>query len=96
MIYAADRLWANVQAKRDFRHKASNSNPAEEGRAYLKPKKGWVGFNKERWEIWVRGLENGKEVVDEEVRALVERALEQVERVEDQGWRVRDDEKFAH
>jgi hypothetical protein len=41
-------------------------------------------------------LENGKEVVDEEVRALVERALEQVERVEDQGWRVRDDEKFAH
>jgi hypothetical protein len=48
MIYAADRLWANVQAKRDFRHKASNSNPAEEGRAYLKPKKGWVGFNKER------------------------------------------------
>jgi hypothetical protein len=51
MMYAADRLWANVQAKRDFRHKASNSNPAAEGDAYLKQKKGWVGFNKERWEI---------------------------------------------
>jgi hypothetical protein len=95
MTYAADRLWANVQAKRDFRHKASNSNPAAEGGAYLKQKKGWVGFNRERWEIWVRGLQNGKDEEDEEVRALVERALEQVERVQDQGWRVKDAEKYA-
>jgi hypothetical protein len=95
MIYAADRLWANVQTKRDFRHEASGSNPAEEGDAYLKPKKGWVGFNKARWEIWAKGLETGKKSEDEEVRALVERALEQVKRVEDQGWRVRDGEKYA-
>jgi hypothetical protein len=95
MIYAADRLWANVRAKRDFRHKIRNHNPAEEGDAYLKPKKGWGGFNKERWELWVKGLENGRDTTDEEVRALVERALEQVERVEDQGWRVKDSEKYA-
>jgi hypothetical protein len=95
MIYAADRLWANVLEKRDFRHKASGSNPAEEGRAYRKPKKGWFGFNKERWEIWVKGLENGQETNDTEVRALVERALEQVERVEDQSWRLKESEKYA-
>ncbi|KAF2127839.1 hypothetical protein P153DRAFT_377337 [Dothidotthia symphoricarpi CBS 119687] len=95
MIYAADRLWANVQMKRDFRHKASNTNPAEEGDAYLKPRKGWVGFNQERWGVWVRGLENGRNIEDQEARELVERALREVERVEDQAWRVKDEEKFA-
>jgi hypothetical protein len=95
MIYGADRLWANVQSKRDFRHKASSSNPAKEGKAYLKPKKEWVGFNKERWEIWVKGFENGKETEDGELRALVEEALKQIERVEDQGWRVKDGERYA-
>ncbi|KAF2637409.1 hypothetical protein P280DRAFT_102974 [Massarina eburnea CBS 473.64] len=95
MIYAADRLRANVQIKRDFRHKASNSNPAQEGDGYLKQNKKWVGFNQERWEIWVKGLENGREVEDDEARGLVERALKEVERVEDQGWRVKDEEKFA-
>ncbi|KAF2821941.1 hypothetical protein CC86DRAFT_448412 [Ophiobolus disseminans] len=95
MIYATDRLWANVQAKRDHRHKSSNSNPAKEGDAYLKQKKNWVGFNKERWDIWVKGLNEGREVEDEQTRALVERALEEVKRVEDQGWRLEEDEKFA-
>jgi hypothetical protein len=95
MIYATDRLWKNVLEKRDFRHKASGTNPAEEGRAYLKPKTGWIGFNKARWEVWVKGLENGRETNDTEVRALVERALEQVERVEDQSWRLTESEKYA-
>jgi hypothetical protein len=95
MIYAADKLWANVLEKRGFRHKASGHNPAEEGRAYRKPKRRWVGFNKTRWEIWVKGLENGQETNDPEVRALVERALEQVERVEDQSWRLTESEKYA-
>jgi hypothetical protein len=95
MIYAVDRLWKNVLEKRDFRHKASGDNPAEEGSAYRKLKKGWVGFNKERWEIWVKGLENGQDTTDTEVRALVERALEQVERVEDQSWRLKESEKYA-
>jgi hypothetical protein len=95
MIYAAERLWANVHTKSDYRHKGSNSNPAEEGAAYRKPKKGWIGFNQERWELWVKGLENGREAEDEDVRALVERALKQVERVRDQGWRVKDEEKYA-
>jgi hypothetical protein len=40
-------------------------------------------------------LQNGKDEEDEDVRALVERALEQVERVEDQGWRGKDAEKYA-
>jgi hypothetical protein len=48
MIYAADKLWANVIEKHDFRHKATGSGPAEEGSVYRKPKKGWVWFNKER------------------------------------------------
>jgi hypothetical protein len=95
MIYATDRLWKHVIEKRDFRHKASGTNPAEEGRAYLKPRTGWIGFNKARWEVWVKGLENGRETNDTEVRALVERALEQVERVEDQSWRLTESEKYA-
>ncbi|KAH6681570.1 hypothetical protein B0J14DRAFT_576665 [Halenospora varia] len=92
-IYAADRLWANVQMKRDFRHKPSKSNPAEEGDAYKK--KGWVGFNRERWELWVQGLKNARAEADEETAKLVESALKEIERVMDQGWRVQDEEKFA-
>jgi hypothetical protein len=95
MIYGADRLWANVQSKRDYRHRVSNGNCAKERKAYLKPKKEWVGFNKERWEISVKGFENGKETEDGELRVLVEEALKQVERVEDQGWRVKDGENYA-
>ncbi|KAH8690392.1 hypothetical protein GQ44DRAFT_780468 [Phaeosphaeriaceae sp. PMI808] len=95
MSYAADRLWENVKMKRDFRHKASNSNPAQEGNGYLKQNKNWVGFNQERWGVWVKGLENGRGVENEEVKGLVETALKEVERVEDQGWRLKDDEKFA-
>ncbi|KAF2188500.1 hypothetical protein K469DRAFT_660198 [Zopfia rhizophila CBS 207.26] len=93
VIYAADRLWANVQMGRDFRHKSSGSNPADEGDAYRK--KGWVGFNWERWGVWVQGLENAREGGDEETARLVRSALKEVERIMDQGWRVRDEEKFA-
>ncbi|KAH8663447.1 hypothetical protein BGZ60DRAFT_411332 [Tricladium varicosporioides] len=92
-IYATDRLWENVQMKRDFRHKSSGSNPAEEGDAYKK--KGWVGFNRERWELWVQGLENAKVEAGVETVKLVESALGEVERVMDQGWRMQEEEKFA-
>jgi len=95
MVYAADRLWANVEANRDHRHKSSNSNPGGAGDAYAKTKKHWVGFNRERWDIWVQGLRNGVEIGDEETKGLVKRALEEVGRVEDQGWRVKDAEKFT-
>lgn len=94
VMYAADRLWANVQAKRDFRHKASNSNPAEAGDAYHK-KKNWVGFNRERWDIWMQGLENARDGADEATRGLVDKALKEVERVMDQSWRIREEEKFV-
>ncbi|KAH4846834.1 hypothetical protein HBI31_100440 [Parastagonospora nodorum] len=78
MIHAADRLWENVRAKRDFRHRASG-----------------LGSMKERWDIWIKGFENGKEVENKEVRGLVEEALEQVERIERQDWRVERDEMYA-
>lgn len=94
-IYAADRLWANVQMNRDFRHKSSNSNPAREGDYYSLQKKSWSGFNKERWGIWVQGLKNGMKIEDDDVRQLVEKALKEVERVEDQSWRVMTEERFA-
>ncbi|KAH5117542.1 hypothetical protein HBI49_153200 [Parastagonospora nodorum] len=87
MIHAADRLWENVRAKRDFRHRASNGNPAKEGDASRKSRK--------RWDIWIKGLENGKEVENKEVRGSVEEALEQVERIERQDWRVERDEMYA-
>lgn len=94
MIHAADTLYENVRAKRDFRHRASNGNPAREGDAYRKSRR-WVGLNQERWDVWVEGLENGRAVEDEEVRVLVEEALGQVERVERQEWRVEREEMYA-
>jgi hypothetical protein len=48
-----------------------------------------------RWGISIKGFENGKETEDGELRVLVEEALKQVERVEDQGWRVKDGENYA-
>jgi hypothetical protein len=54
---------------------------------------GWV--NQERWDIWVRGLVNERDIEDEETKALVDRALKEVGKVEDQGWRIVEDEKYA-
>jgi hypothetical protein len=48
-----------------------------------------------RWGISIKEFENGKETEDEEMRALVEEALKQVARVEDQGGRVKCGEKYA-
>jgi len=94
MIYAAEMLWANVRTKRDFRHRASNGNPAKEGDAYHKSRR-WVGFNRQRWDVWVEGLENGREAEEQDVGGLVEEALSQVERVESQKWRLEREEMYA-
>jgi hypothetical protein len=82
MIHCAERLWANVLIRRKFVHKATNYNRAEPGRRYYREKKRrWLGFNPERWNIWIQGLESGLEVDDEEVEVLVQRALREVENV---------------
>jgi hypothetical protein len=94
IIYCADRLWSNVQAKRSFVHKGSGTNSAEAGEQYLKYKKEWTGFNAERWKVWINGLEMAREVQDKNARQLVARALKEVERAEDQSWRITEDEKF--
>jgi hypothetical protein len=82
MIHCAERLWANVVIRRKFVHKPTNYNRAEPGRRYYREnKRRWLGFNPERWNIWIQGLESGLEVDDEEVQVLVQRALREVENV---------------
>jgi hypothetical protein len=57
-------------------------NYAQPERQYYREKKRqWLGFNPERWDVWIQGLESGLEVDDEEVEVLVQRALREVENV---------------
>jgi len=53
ILYCADRLWANIQAQRNFVHKAFNTNNGGAGEHYVKQKKKWSSFNQERWRLWV-------------------------------------------
>jgi hypothetical protein len=82
MIYCAERLWANVLIKRKFIYKPTNHCNAQPGdRYYREKKRQWLGFNPERWNVWIQGLEEGLEVDNKEVEALVQRALGEIENV---------------
>ena len=81
MIYCAERLWANALIGRKFMYKPTKTCFARAGERYFKEKKRlWLGYNLERWNVWVRGLESGLLVDDQDVRELVEQALIEVER----------------
>jgi hypothetical protein len=82
MVHCAERLWANVLIRRKFVSKSTKHNYAQPGRRYYREKKRqWLGFNPERWNVWIQGLESGLEVDDKEVEELVQRALREVENV---------------
>lgn len=68
---------------KDCRHHSSGSNPAVEGDGM--GKRDWVGFGNERWGVWVKGLRGAaKNIEAEGLGALVERALREIKRVENQ------------
>ncbi|PQE05152.1 ras GTPase activating protein [Rutstroemia sp. NJR-2017a BVV2] len=75
LVFAAEKLWFNVVNKRDM--------PDETGvGGDLYEKKGWVGFDRERWEIWREGLRNadkGRETgkLFKDALACMERVMEQ-------------------
>lgn len=66
---------------KDCRHQSSGSNPAEEGDGM--GKRDWVGYGKERWDVWVKGLRDAaKNTEGEGLGMVIEKALGEVERVE--------------
>ncbi|PQE20097.1 ras GTPase activating protein [Rutstroemia sp. NJR-2017a BBW] len=72
LVFAAENLWFNVVNKRNM-----PDGPVVGGDLY--EKKGWVGFNRERWEIWREGLRNADR--GRETGKLVKDALACMERV---------------
>ncbi|KAE8386312.1 hypothetical protein BDV23DRAFT_175564 [Aspergillus alliaceus] len=73
-IYAADRLWANVQHSRMYDVSAgAGSNRFKE--------RGWNGYTRERWELWHECLQDAKGAcTDERMGNLLEDALAHMRR----------------
>ncbi|KAJ5554878.1 hypothetical protein N7535_007321, partial [Penicillium sp. DV-2018c] len=71
LIYAADRLWANVINSRTY-PEASGAGP---GKRY--DKKGWTGYTRERWGIWEDALVEARAKVQDEgrMKKLIDDAL---------------------
>ncbi|KAJ5970897.1 uncharacterized protein N7479_000815 [Penicillium vulpinum] len=77
LICAGDRLWENVLNGRKY-----NKYDGRPGEMYSN--RGWKGFERERWDIWVQGLRDAKAACissQEPVEDLVDRALSNIERV---------------
>ena len=73
-IYAADSLWKLVLEKKVIR------SATTQGSRYWD--QDWKGFNKERWDIWVRDLTRAiKKIEDENTKKLISEALVEMERV---------------
>ena len=74
-IYAADRLWANVENGRVFEGKV--------GCGWGKyQNKSWTGYNRERWAVWEEGLVATKTTwTDRETKKLLEDTLACIKRV---------------
>jgi hypothetical protein len=72
LVFAAEKLWFNAVNKRDMPDGTGVGGDLYE-------KKGWEGFNRERWEIWREGLRNADRF--RETGKLVKDALECMERV---------------
>lgn len=72
-IYAADKLWDNVENERSLESWGAGDKYKD---------KGWKGYNCERWTIWEHGLRNFlANGTDPVTKDIVEAALEQIERV---------------
>ncbi|CAI7565393.1 unnamed protein product [Penicillium palitans] len=77
LICAGDRLWENV-----LNHRRYNKYDGRPGEMYSH--RGWKGFERERWDIWVQGLRDAKATCtpgQELVEDLIDRALAKMERV---------------
>ncbi|KAM3074927.1 hypothetical protein ACMFMG_008333 [Clarireedia jacksonii] len=72
LVFAAEKLWCNVVNKRNMPDKTGVGGDLYE-------KKGWVGFDRERWEIWRQGLRNADR--GRETGKLIKDALACIERV---------------
>lgn len=74
-IYAADRLWANVENGRAFEGKIGSGLGKYQD-------KSWTGYNRERWAVWEQALVDAKATsTDEETKKLVQDTLECIKRV---------------
>jgi hypothetical protein len=74
LIYAADRLWANVENGRKWEGEIGSGLGDYE-------KKDWTGYNRERWGVWGEGLLAAKGTAsDEDTRKLIENALAHIKR----------------
>lgn len=77
LICAGDRLWENVLNCR--RYNKYDGRPGE-----MYSNRGWKGFERERWDIWMQGLRDAKATCEpgqELVEDLIDRALAKMERV---------------
>ncbi|KAJ5592753.1 hypothetical protein N7537_009657 [Penicillium hordei] len=77
LICAGDRLWENVLNCR--RYNKYDGRPGE-----MYSNRGWKGFERERWDIWVQGIRDAKVTCtsgQELVEDLIDRALAKIERV---------------
>ena len=72
-IYAAERLWANVQNKRSYIQYDDNGDPVQE-RNYP--------FTRDNWDSWKGCLETAKDACKDDVKKrLIEDALAEIRRV---------------
>lgn len=75
--YAVDAMWACVEKGIQGNDRNSMSElMAQAGTRYEDTK--WMGFNKERWDVWVRGLEHVLTLVDASdtgTKEMIETAL---------------------
>lgn len=77
LICAGDRLWENVLNGRKY-----NKYDGRPGEIYSN--RGWKGFERERWDIWVQGLRDAKAACTSDrelVEDLIDRALSKIARV---------------
>lgn len=69
-------MWENVQHARTY-PKEWGATPGEKYK-----QEGWTGYTRERWQIWVQGLEEVQSAcTDSQVGELIRNALVQVRRV---------------
>lgn len=75
MLYAADALWENSKARREFEGRVGAG-----GRLFAD--RGWTGFTQERWAVWSEGLIAAEGASDDQrLRQLLGEAAGCIERV---------------
>ncbi|KAF7959359.1 hypothetical protein EAE96_000979 [Botrytis aclada] len=72
LVFAAEKLWLNVVNEKSMPDRTGAGGDLYE-------KKGWIGYGRERWDIWREGLRNADG--DRDTRKLISNALACMERV---------------